>query len=51
LAVGVAVARTLEGMGAAGVRLKWPNDILVDGAKLGGILIETLTLRAAAMRR
>lgn len=43
LAVGVAVARTLEGMGAAGVRLKWPNDILVDGAKLGGILIETLS--------
>jgi BirA family biotin operon repressor/biotin-[acetyl-CoA-carboxylase] ligase len=43
LAVGVAVARALEGMGAAGVRLKWPNDILADGAKLGGILIETLS--------
>lgn len=43
LAAGVAVARTLEGLGAAGVRLKWPNDILADGAKLGGILIETLT--------
>lgn len=43
LAVGVAVARTLEGLGAAGVGLKWPNDILADGAKLGGILIETLT--------
>ncbi len=23
------------------LRLKWPNDILLDGAKLGGILIET----------
>jgi BirA family biotin operon repressor/biotin-[acetyl-CoA-carboxylase] ligase len=43
LAVGVAAARVLEGMGAAGVRLKWPNDILAGGAKLGGILIETLT--------
>jgi BirA family biotin operon repressor/biotin-[acetyl-CoA-carboxylase] ligase len=43
LAVGVAVARVLEGIGAAGVRLKWPNDILAGGAKLGGILIETLT--------
>ena len=43
LAVGVAVARVLEGMGAAGVRLKWPNDIFAGGAKLGGILIETLT--------
>jgi BirA family biotin operon repressor/biotin-[acetyl-CoA-carboxylase] ligase len=43
LAAGVAVARVLEGMGAAGVRLKWPNDILADGAKLGGILIETVS--------
>lgn len=43
LAVGVAVARVLEAMGAAGIGLKWPNDILADGAKLGGILIETLT--------
>lgn len=42
LAVGVAVARALEALGAAGIRLKWPNDILADGAKLGGILVETL---------
>lgn len=40
LAAGVAVARALEGMGAAGVGLKWPNDILAGGAKLGGILVE-----------
>lgn len=44
LAVGVALARALEKLGAAGVRLKWPNDVLleVDGsfAKLAGILIE-----------
>lgn len=25
----------------ARLRLKWPNDILLDGAKLGGVLIET----------
>ncbi|MBI4989516.1 MAG: biotin--[acetyl-CoA-carboxylase] ligase [Rhodocyclales bacterium] len=43
LAAGVAVARALEGMEAAGVRLKWPNDILADGAKLGGILVETVS--------
>lgn len=42
LATGVAVARALEGLGAAGIRLKWPNDLLADGAKLGGILVETL---------
>lgn len=44
LAVGVAVARALEGLGARGIGLKWPNDILVahegNWAKLGGILVE-----------
>jgi BirA family biotin operon repressor/biotin-[acetyl-CoA-carboxylase] ligase len=47
LAVGVAVARVLEELGAAGVRLKWPNDILAGEAKLGGILVETLTAGGA----
>ena len=40
LAVGVAVAQALEALGARGVTLKWPNDLLLDGAKLGGILVE-----------
>jgi BirA family biotin operon repressor/biotin-[acetyl-CoA-carboxylase] ligase len=40
LAVGVAVAKALESQGVSGVCLKWPNDILLDGAKLGGILLE-----------
>lgn len=40
LVVGVAVARALASLGAADVRLKWPNDILHHGRKLGGILIE-----------
>jgi BirA family biotin operon repressor/biotin-[acetyl-CoA-carboxylase] ligase len=44
LAVGVAVARGLEQLGAQGVCLKWPNDVLLaqnDGhAKLAGILVE-----------
>jgi BirA family biotin operon repressor/biotin-[acetyl-CoA-carboxylase] ligase len=41
LAVGVGLARALRGMGVGEARLKWPNDILVDGRKLAGILIET----------
>lgn len=41
LAVGVACARALERYGATGIQLKWPNDLLHAGAKLGGILIET----------
>lgn len=40
LAVGVAVAETLQVLGIDNVALKWPNDILLDGRKLGGILIE-----------
>lgn len=40
LAVGVACARALSALGIEGIRLKWPNDLLYRGAKLGGILIE-----------
>lgn len=40
LAVGVAVANALKTKGVDGVELKWPNDVLVKGAKLGGILLE-----------
>jgi birA, biotin-[acetyl-CoA-carboxylase] ligase region len=40
LAVGVAVSRALEGLGFLGVQLKWPNDLLVEEKKLGGILLE-----------
>ena len=40
LALGVAVAETLLGFGAAGVGLKWPNDIVWHGRKLGGLLLQ-----------
>ena len=40
LAAGVLVAETLRAHGVDGVGLKWPNDLVVDGAKLGGILVE-----------
>jgi BirA family biotin operon repressor/biotin-[acetyl-CoA-carboxylase] ligase len=45
LAVGVAAARALRGLGAREVVLKWPNDLMAGGenaeAKLGGVLIQT----------
>lgn len=40
LAVGLAVAQALAEVGAGNTALKWPNDILKDGRKLGGILVE-----------
>jgi len=44
LAVGVGLAEAMENLGAQGVCLKWPNDVLLragdDFAKLAGILIE-----------
>ncbi len=40
LVVALLVARALERCGCHGVGLKWPNDILVEGKKLAGILLE-----------
>ena len=40
LAVGVALLRTLRGLGAQDAALKWPNDVLWRYRKLAGILIE-----------
>ncbi|PKO94132.1 MAG: biotin--[acetyl-CoA-carboxylase] ligase [Betaproteobacteria bacterium HGW-Betaproteobacteria-10] len=44
LAVGVGLASGLEKLGAQGICLKWPNDVLVrdgaSGAKLAGVLVE-----------
>ncbi|MCS3358373.1 bifunctional biotin--[acetyl-CoA-carboxylase] ligase/biotin operon repressor BirA [Xanthomonas translucens] len=40
LAAGVAVAEALHAAGFATVGLKWPNDLLADGHKLGGLLVE-----------
>lgn len=41
LRAGLAVAELLDGLGAgARVQLKWPNDLMLDGRKTGGILCE-----------
>jgi BirA family biotin operon repressor/biotin-[acetyl-CoA-carboxylase] ligase len=46
LVAGVAVVDALRAAlqpAPPGLELKWPNDILVDGAKAGGILVESST--------
>jgi BirA family biotin operon repressor/biotin-[acetyl-CoA-carboxylase] ligase len=40
VAAGVAAAQALQACGATGVRLKWPNDLVLDGCKLGGLLVD-----------
>lgn len=40
LAVGVAVARTVQSFGNKNIALKWPNDVYSNGKKLAGVLID-----------
>lgn len=42
LLVGVAAARAVAERTALDVRLKWPNDLLVEDRKLGGLLAEVV---------
>lgn len=49
LVAGVAAVRALRALGARRVALKWPNDLVVDDAKLGGILVETRGREGAAL--
>lgn len=40
LVTALAIVEAMEALGAHGLAVKWPNDIEVEGAKLGGILVD-----------
>lgn len=40
LVVGIAAAEALAGLTGVPIKVKWPNDLVVAGRKLGGILVE-----------
>ncbi len=40
LVVALALRQTLQTLGVPGVQIKWPNDVLIDGAKVCGISLE-----------
>jgi BirA family biotin operon repressor/biotin-[acetyl-CoA-carboxylase] ligase len=40
LAVGLAVCDALRGLGVKELRMRWPNDVLVEDRKLAGLLID-----------
>ena len=42
LAAGLAVVRALAQLGIRGMGLKWPNDVIADGRKLAGLLLEVM---------
>lgn len=51
LMVGLALVRALNHMNVRGLSLKWPNDVLLNGRKLAGVLIELASSSHAPEKR
>jgi BirA family biotin operon repressor/biotin-[acetyl-CoA-carboxylase] ligase len=49
LAVGLGACEALRQASGAAVRTKWPNDLWLDGRKLGGVLVEAQGARGRAV--
>ena len=50
LAIGVGAIEALANVGALGVQLKWPNDLIAGDGKIGGILTETQALPGSMIK-
>lgn len=44
IATGLAVAQSLEQACGIETQLKWPNDVMIDGAKVAGVLVEVRSI-------
>jgi len=49
LVVGIAAARAVEKLAPLSVQLKWPNDLILNERKLGGILCESRGPKASKL--
>ena len=49
LALGVEIAREIESKFGVEVKIKWPNDLYLEGKKCGGMLLETKVLEEGLM--
>jgi BirA family biotin operon repressor/biotin-[acetyl-CoA-carboxylase] ligase len=49
LVAGLAASEALDVVGRTATALKWPNDVLLDGKKIGGILAEVTRERGEAV--
>lgn len=45
--LGVACTRAIRSLTDLPVQIKWPNDVVIDGRKLAGMLVETTTMGSA----
>lgn len=48
VAAGLGTLSAVRSLGLPGAKLKWPNDLVLGGAKLAGVLVETRGLSASS---
>ena len=49
LATGIGIIEALASIQIGGINLKWPNDLMIEGRKMGGILTEVMPGKSATV--